>query len=270
MPLKRGIAMSEKKKVGRPKSKNVPYFPHYSEGTTELHYLENVYGAEGYRAFYRLLELLTKTNDHYIELKTEAQILTFRYSMKVEKEVLDKAIEYLVEMKVIDNHMYHEENIIWIPDLVDCFKLVYYKRGRKSPEKVGNKIVSDTRNSHYSTVTNKVTNQTKKQTKVVKAKTTTHYKNQYPDIDVDKSLKKLLAKNPNADDGDITRWLDSDMINGMNIKPPDFEQYETGLYKVFCAKCNTKGFANNEKDARYGESCCGVEWLPEPTNGSTS
>ena len=50
--------------------------------------------------------------------------------MKVEKEVLDKAIEYLVEMEVIDNHMYHEENIIWIPDLVDCFKLVYYKRGR--------------------------------------------------------------------------------------------------------------------------------------------
>ena len=41
-----------------------------------------------------------------IELKTEPQILTFRYSMKVEKEVLDKAIEYLVEMKVIDNHMY--------------------------------------------------------------------------------------------------------------------------------------------------------------------
>ena len=64
--------MSEKKKVGRPKSKNVPYFPHYTEGTTELHYLENVYGAEGYRAFYRLLELLTKTNDHYIELKTDA------------------------------------------------------------------------------------------------------------------------------------------------------------------------------------------------------
>ena len=60
-----------KKKVGRPKSKNVPYFPHYTEVLQNLTILENVYGAEGYRAYYRLLELLTKTNDHYIELKTE-------------------------------------------------------------------------------------------------------------------------------------------------------------------------------------------------------
>ena len=254
-----------KKKVGRPKSKNVPYFPHYTEASTELNFLENVYGAEGYRAYYRLLELLTKTNDHHIELKTETQILTFRYSMKVEKETLDKALEYLVEMGVIDSQMYHEENIIWIPDLVDCFKLVYYKRGRTIPEKVGSKIVSDTRNTQYS---KKVSNKSKKPSRVVT--TTTDYKDQYPDIDVDKSLKKLFAKNPNADDGDITRWLDSDVINGMNIKLPDFKQYETGLYKVYCAKCNAKEFANTIKDARYGESCCGVEWLPEPTHATTA
>ena len=257
--------MSEKKKVGRPKSKNVPYFPHYTEATTELIFLENVYGAEGYRAYYRLLELLTKTNDHYIELKTETQILTFRVSMKVEKETLDKAIEYLVEMGFIDNHMYHEENIIWIPDLVDCFKLVYYKRGRKTPEKVDGKIVSGIRNTQYS---NKVSKKSKKPSRVDNKKITTHdLKNQYPDTDVDKSLKKLFTRNPNADNGDITRWLDSDVINGFNVKAPDFKLYKTGLVRVYCAKCNTKGFANDEKDARYGNSCCGVEWLPEPANG---
>ena len=33
----------------------------------------------------------------------------------------------------------------------------------------------------------------------------------------------------------------------MNIKLPDFKQYETGLYKVYCAKCNAKEFANTIK-----------------------
>ena len=132
---------------------------------------------------------------------------------------------------------------------------------------MGTDIVTTCKNPQYSKGKVKKSKQSSSSSSTT---TTNDLKNKYPDIDVDKSLKKLFAKNPNADDGDITRWLDSDMINGMNIKPPDFEQYETGLYKVFCAKCNNKGFANNEKDARYGESCCGVEWLPEPTDATTA
>ena len=48
------------------------------------------------------------------------------------------------------------------------------------------------------------------------------------------------------------------------MKEPEWSFYKTGLVRVYCAKCNTKGFANTTKDAKHGESCCGVEWLPEP------
>ena len=48
------------KKLGRPISNNVPYFPHYTETSNELMFLERKHGAEGYRAYYRLFEMIAK------------------------------------------------------------------------------------------------------------------------------------------------------------------------------------------------------------------
>jgi hypothetical protein len=261
--LKIGIIMS--KKVGRPKSKNVPYFPHYTEATTELTFLENCYGAEGYRAYYRLLELLTKTNDHFIKLQNKIQILTFRFSMKVEKDTLDKVIDYLVEMEFIDNDMYHNENIIWIPDLVDCFKLVYYKRGRGMPQKVGSKIVSDTRNTQYS---NKVSKKSNKPTIVDNTKTTTDvgkviddFKNKHKEVDVDKSIAKLKKKNPNPNAEDVGKWLANGLANHWDIKIPDVKKTPSGMLKAKCLKC---GDTDSLQDMRGFQTThhCGGEYEP--------
>ena len=48
----------------------------------ELMFLEQKYGAEGYRAFYKLHEMVAKPEDHFIPLSTDTQYLTFQYSMK--------------------------------------------------------------------------------------------------------------------------------------------------------------------------------------------
>ena len=67
------------KKVGRPASNNVPYFPHYTETSNELMFLERKHDAEGYRAYYRLFEMVSKAEHHHIIIKTENQKLTFIY-----------------------------------------------------------------------------------------------------------------------------------------------------------------------------------------------
>ena len=249
-----------KNKGGRPDVWNADYFPHAVKMSNELRYLEHTYGAEGYRAYWRILEQLAFTEYHYVKLETEYDWTTFRINCNVEKDILDNVIKYLLDRGILDEELY-KENKLWSPYLIGLLKPLYVNRRKPPPQKVGTDIVTTCKNPQYSKV-KKVKN-----SKHSSTTTTNDLKNKYPDIDVDKSLKKLFAKNPNADDGDITRWLDSDVINGMNIKLPDFKQYETGLYKVYCAKCNAKEFANTIKDARYGESCCGVEWLPEPANG---
>ena len=247
-------------KPGRPKSKNCPYFPHFTEPLNELVFLEKRYGAEGYRAFYRLIEMVTKADDHHIKINTENRLLTFKFGMDIPDEILDGTIDYLLEVDFIDNDLYHGEKIIWIEYLVNKLKPVYWKRKKNPPKKIGNEIVSGLRNSQKSKVS--------KEKKDKHSSTTTHdLINKYPDIDIDKSLKKLFKKNPKADDGDITRWLDNDEINGYNIKQPEFTFYDTGNVRVYCSKCNNREIAKTINEAKFGESCCGVEWIPEPANG---
>jgi len=261
MLLGKGIIMS-KKKVGRPKSKNVPYFPHYTESSNELTFLENSFGAEGYRAYYRLLEILTKTNDHFIKLETETQMLTFRYSMNVEKELLDKVIDYLVEMEFIDKHMYHEENIIWIQELVDCFKLVYYKRGRVAPQKVDNKIVSDTRNKQYSKqVTKELTKTTTTDdfdiydTSSMVSKVIDSYKQDNPELDTDKTFYELKKRNPNPTPDDVMRFFDNALDKNMDLKQPD------GI-EIACSNCGDLNVAYSLEDVKETISeCCKADWI---------
>ena len=137
---------------GRPASKNVPYFPHFTEPSSELKFLEKRFGSDGYKAYYRIFELLAKTDDHHIMLQTENQKLTFLYEVRVEEEIIYQAIDYLIEMKILDKQMWNEKKILWCDSFVKNFKGVYYKRGTKMPEKVGNEIISGTRNREYSKV----------------------------------------------------------------------------------------------------------------------
>ena len=146
MLLGKGIIMS--KKNGRPESKNAEYFPHHTEISNELLFLERKYDSEGYRAYYRLFEMVAKAEHHHIHIKTENQKLTFRYTMNVDKEILDDVINYLVEIEFIDPNLYQNEQIIWIPRFVEKFREVYRKRERSLPYKQGNTIIVSATETH--------------------------------------------------------------------------------------------------------------------------
>ena len=124
------------------------------------------------------------------------------------------------------------------------------------------------RNKEYS---KKVSKKNNKPTIVVSEKTTTDvgkviddFKDNNKDLDVDKSLTKLKKHNPNPTAQDITNWLSNDLAKGWNIKQPEWTYYDTGLVRVYCSKCGERGMANDIKEAKYENSCCGVDWLPEP------
>ena len=61
--------------------------------------------------------------------------------MNVDKEILDDVIKYLVDIEFIDPNLYHNEQIIWIPRIVEKFREVYRKRERSLPYKQGNTII---------------------------------------------------------------------------------------------------------------------------------
>ena len=258
-----------KKVRGRPESKNAPYFPHFTEPLNELVFLEKRYGAEGYRAFYRLIEMVTKADDHHIKINTENRLLTFKFGMDVPDKILDGTIDYLLEVDFIDNDLYHGEKIIWIEYLVNKLKPVYWHRKKNPPKKVGNKIVSGLRNSQKRKVSKEKKTKDKGSYTSINDLDIKQFKESYKDVDVDKSYQKYLKyyKNKNPSVEGFAIWLDEDKINGINHKQPEFTFYETGNVRVYCSKCNNREIAKTINEAQFGNSCCGVEWMPEPANG---
>ena len=59
--------------AGRKNKYTVDYFPHYCRGqeSKTMFILENKFGLIGYAVWYKTLELLGKTENHYIDLRDD-------------------------------------------------------------------------------------------------------------------------------------------------------------------------------------------------------
>ena len=79
-------------KRGRPLSKNVFYFPHYTKSTSELNLIEHRHKSEGYKAYYRLQEMVADADYHRLSLATRDEKDMFELGMNCKKVVVDDVI----------------------------------------------------------------------------------------------------------------------------------------------------------------------------------
>jgi len=131
---------------GRPNSKNVFYFPHYTKGTSELDLIEYRYGSEGYKAYYRLQELVADADYHRLSLATQDDKDMFDLGMNCKQEVVDDVIKILLDKGRIDRELWEDERVIWMQDFVDTLKPVYVNRKKPLPNK---NIVPTSNNSIF-------------------------------------------------------------------------------------------------------------------------
>ena len=255
------------KKQGRPEARNVPYFPHYTETSNELMFLEQKYGAEGYRAFYRLHEMVAKAEDHFISLSTDTQYLTFQYSMKVDEEILDGVIDYLVEVEFIDPDLFYDKKIIWVESVVEKFRGVYYKRQSGLPTKNDNKIVSGIRKVQKRKE-EKSTEKKKKEkggSSPMEGFDVSSLEKEYQDLDFEKSFNKYLSyhgKNPN--EKTLRNWLERDRSSGRNKKEEEWKLNSNGSVSAYCSKCGKKDILGSVQGTRGYSSCCFKEYQNAP------
>ena len=255
------------KKLGRPEARNVPYFPHYTETSNELMFLEQKYGAEGYRAFYRLHEMVAKAEDHFISLSTDTQYLTFQYSMKVDEEILDGVIDYLVEVEFIDPDLFYDKKIIWVESVVEKFRLVYAKRGSSLPKKSDNKIVSGIRKVQKRKEEKSIEKKKKEKgsSSPLEGFDVSSLKKEYQDIDFKKSFNKYLSYHgKNSNEKTLRNWLESDRTSGRNKKEEDWKVNENGTVSAYCSKCGRKDIVGDIRGTRGYSSCCKAEYQNKP------
>jgi hypothetical protein len=248
--------------MSRPKSKNVFYFPHYTKRTSELELIEHKYNSEGYKAYYRLQEMVADADYHRLSLATEDDKDMFELGMNCKQEVVDDVIRILLDRGRIDRDLWENEKVIWMQDFVETLKPVYVNRKKTLPDK--NKV--STGSNSISTCSNTEKRKEKKREgKKSREKddsllSLAEYQKQFPDKNVDKSFNKYLKYFDNPSHKGATEWL----TNEKEKKKPQFRKSPTGFYIAYCSKCGNKQIPNDEWQIKAGSTCCGVDYVPEP------
>lgn len=122
--------------MARPQKHTVDYFSHdadASEGRT-ITILENNFGVEGYAAWFKLLERLSKAENHVLTCRNteDTEFLAAKLNLKPEKtkEFLSK----LAELDAIDADLF-KNGVVWCQHFVDRLKDVYTNRRQPLPQK---------------------------------------------------------------------------------------------------------------------------------------
>jgi hypothetical protein len=120
--------------MGRPKKDTIDYFPHYAyQGKTML-ILQNEFGNDGYAFWYRLLELLCKTEKQVYDYNNPAAWRLLLAETHVKEEIALNILKVLADVDAIDVKLYQNKQI-WVQNLVDNLVLVYNRRSTGKPQK---------------------------------------------------------------------------------------------------------------------------------------
>lgn len=113
--------------MARPERKNVDYFPHYMSHGAKMKYLENKYGNDGYAVWYKIIERLAHSENHYVDLNDDIQVTFLSDFCKVEEEVLLEIIEFLVKAKWLHKGLW-EKRVLFSSEFLGSIQDAYERR----------------------------------------------------------------------------------------------------------------------------------------------
>lgn len=111
----------------RPHKLNVDYHPHLIGDGTKMHYIENKYGNDGYATWHKILEVLAKTDNHYLDLSEQRQLMFLSARCRVSEDVLKSIISDLAVMGAFDAELW-EVSVVWSDKFIDSIQYAYAKR----------------------------------------------------------------------------------------------------------------------------------------------
>ena len=120
--------------MGRPRKQTVDYFPHFVSTDSRTRFiLEQSWGNDGYAFWFKLLELLCRSEGHYYDLSEAANGKYLEALMKVDGETSMAILNTLADLGNIDKELWEERKVIWCQSLVDNLQDVYSKRTVSAP-----------------------------------------------------------------------------------------------------------------------------------------
>lgn len=122
--------------MGRPRKQTVDYFPHFVSTDSRTKFiLEQSWGNDGYAFWFKLLELLGRSEGHYYDCSTTANEKYLVALMKLGQDTINELLATLADLGNIDRELWEERKVIWCQSLVDNLQDVYSKRTVSAPKR---------------------------------------------------------------------------------------------------------------------------------------
>lgn len=121
--------------MGRQQKQTAEYFPHFVKESKTLFILERRWGNDGYALWYKLLELLCRTDGHAYDFSNPANREYFLALAKLDEETVEEIMRCLVELGNVDRELWEQDRVIWVQNLVNNLDGLYSKRVSQRPTK---------------------------------------------------------------------------------------------------------------------------------------
>lgn len=120
--------------MGRPIKETVEYFPHFVKGGRTIFILESKFGNDGYAFWFKLLEILCDTNNHFFDCKNASNWEFLLAKTHTTEEIANKIIKTLIDLGKIDEELW-EDKVIWIQSLANNLAFFYERRSAEIPKR---------------------------------------------------------------------------------------------------------------------------------------
>ena len=111
--------------MGRHNSNTVEYFPHYIGDGKKIFSIEKKYGNDGYATWFKLLEKMAQTENHYLDLNDSGEVFYLSAKCNIEEERLLSIINDLVKLEVFDPNLWTDKilyNHQFMKSIEDAYK----------------------------------------------------------------------------------------------------------------------------------------------------
>jgi len=113
--------------AGRKEKYTIDYFPHYVNHKKTMHIIEQKFGNDGYAFWFKLLELLGKSEHHIFDINTEENKLYFFSQVNVTEELGIQILDLLYRLEAIDRELY-DKGFVFSQKFCDNVADAYRKR----------------------------------------------------------------------------------------------------------------------------------------------
>lgn len=114
--------------MARPQRHNVDYFPHYISDGKKMFVIEAKFGNDGYAVWFKILETLAKTDNHFINCNDESNLMFLAARCRITEERLVEIIGAIVKLGELDGILWNQCRIIWSDKFIESVQDAYSKR----------------------------------------------------------------------------------------------------------------------------------------------